>query len=371
MASSSGSKGWRDASSSTTALAVTALVSTVVGTYLAVEHYRRKNSTSSSSSQALSKDRTKEILQKLAAAFHEKCREFSEMSFSVRENLEAKNMSFPEEQLKQQLVQQSGAMEKLEAIQMAVLQESGVAPEEIQAAQERYQKDADISELSASFDTMLADALSGLVPLLPLIKKPQIADSEIIIDVLQEINEGEVLELCRHFRETGVTHHSVQHLGEVITKARADVEKEAVARMYYGKSVAEFWTAVGYFDRMSFKFLSERRKLTRAHRLRLSKLFVPVEAQGGKGKDGSVPGVQLAPDAPPPPPTAEREKAAAPLLTTTSPSPQKKVFESRKEFEEGRAAEERKLQLEERRAAEERMKLLEERQAAEENRRDE
>lgn len=43
----------------------------------------------------LSREQTKEVLYRLALTFHAKCREFAEMSYSVRENLQAKGMVVP------------------------------------------------------------------------------------------------------------------------------------------------------------------------------------------------------------------------------------------------------------------------------------
>lgn len=94
-----------------------------------------------------------------------------------------------------------------------------------------------------------------------------------LLDVLKQINEREIVEVCRHFRESGGVLHSVQHLGEVITKARHATEQEIIQKMA-GVSVETFYSNIGHLDRTSYNFLSDRKKLARVHRIRLVSKFL-------------------------------------------------------------------------------------------------
>ena len=63
----------------------------------------------------------KRVLKKLTIAFHAKCREFSEMAKSVRVNLAAKGLNLTLMELKIQLKEQGGVMQKLQEVQAKIL----------------------------------------------------------------------------------------------------------------------------------------------------------------------------------------------------------------------------------------------------------
>jgi len=163
------------------------------------------------------------ILRRLTIGFYGKCREFSEMAKSVRVNLAGKGLNLSAQELKLQLKEQGGVIQKLEAVQRKVLELENVEESKLIEAQQLYQDDRELQTILRGFEEMLDDSLSGRIPILAWIKEPTISQQELYVTI-HKLHELEVAHVCARFADAGGILRSVQELGKALASASNEAE---------------------------------------------------------------------------------------------------------------------------------------------------
>jgi len=196
------------------------------------------------------------------------------MAKSVRNNLASKGLNLGKEELKNQLKEQGGVIQKLQEAQLKVLQDEGLDERDlIQAQQVHANADPELMDILKGFETMLDESLYGLVPVLPWMVEPSITQAQ-IQECQSKLHKTEVDNVCKRFSEAGGVLKSVQELGRAL--ASASNEAETAVFKEFAITSEEFYSSIGLHCRRDENFKREREEIERDHINRMVKMFRPA-----------------------------------------------------------------------------------------------
>lgn len=253
---------------------VIAIGAAVVSTVALVAIARRRSNKRSSSYSADDVQRYVPVIRELARRFFESCREVADFCKQIRKKLETQGMAFDDEQLRAQLLAQCQVMKAFKAIQEEVVKAYDMTEEEVMSAQEHLAKvDKEVAELAEGFQTMLNDALGGVMPMMPGVVVPTALNEEKVLEIHAQVQADELKKVVNQMREmTGEM--KPQELAQSLNLANRSAEEEMLKSKadLLGGGAEVYHTAMALYSRNP-DFMKEKGKLDEKHRQKLLKMF--------------------------------------------------------------------------------------------------
>lgn len=254
---------------------------------------------------AVGKDKLVDFLQALAKKWFVACRDTAELARSIRQKLQAQNVTLPEEEFKDQLLNHCGVLKNLEKLQEDSFKEFGESVEDIVEAQTIFADDPIVMEYSRGFTSMLEDSVNGIPPVMPNLEIPDALTEKHVLLMFAQMQEVEIKRVVEHFAESGGFLPSVEVLTQVLTLANKESESEVLEKN--NTDLITFHSTVATYLRKSSSFVKKKAELDNNHKDRMVKMFKPAPKAGsGPSASSSAP--------------SKRESVTPPSTKTSAPS---------------------------------------------------
>jgi len=267
---------------SRTMVRVAAAATAATAAVVAIALVRRRAGCHENGTPASNEDRERliAILRELSTRFFHVCQDVASISKTVRARIQASNVAITDDKLREQLAKQCKVFDKLEEIQVEVAKQFDCSPADIKAMQQRATRDKEVRALTDGFKTMLSDALSGHLPVLPDTKIPPGLTEDRVLGIQAAVN---ALQTKKVLEAIGGTQCTLKRLGEVLGTTQKDAWQEVLsdnADIVQGPPEV-FHSALAVYMRNE-DFAAERKKLDDAHQQKIMKLFQATEKAPAK-----------------------------------------------------------------------------------------